>query len=248
MPRRRSPAYKAANRQQRARVSRRRRTTRRRMIQPRQHTPHDDGCMAWPAGEVVKRRGRRRRRRNARTQRPVSVTVHRTGTGRATELTTYTWASAPTAWDDAAAQMAAQVRKAKRKSEKAAKRRWKAHRESQKERKRTRWQATSQKGRSGNPFDSLPGMAGRTETTRHAQPTIPGSERRRAGMASRGSATSLTPELAAHILKLRLQGQTYREIGEATGHPPSTIRHWIRSGRAAAVVSAGGGGQTSSNT
>ena len=59
-----------------------------------------------------KRRGRRRR--NARTQKPVSVTVHRTGTGRATELTTYTWASAPTAWDDAAAQMVAQVRKAER--------------------------------------------------------------------------------------------------------------------------------------
>ena len=182
---------------------------------------------------------RRRRRRNARTQRPVSVTVHRTGTGRATELTTYTWASAPTAWDDAAAQMAAQVRKAKRKSEKAAKKRAVARKVSRKERHAEKWRAQYRKA-STSPFDGLPGLAGRSETTRARQPVMSSSERRQSGVAPRGSPSTLTPELAGRVLELRAEGMSYQRIGGETGHPATTVRYWVVSGRASVVSEAGG--------
>ena len=69
---------------------------------------------------------RRRRRRDARTQKPNSITVRRVGTGRATELTTFSWVNPPSAWDATAAGMAGQVRKAERQQKKVAKARGKA--------------------------------------------------------------------------------------------------------------------------
>lgn len=178
-----------------------------------------------------KRRGRRRR--NARTQKPVSVTVHRTGTGRATELTTYTWASAPTAWDAAAAGMAAQVRKAQGVQKKAARRRFIARAERRKEVKAEKWRRRFQTP-SDSPFMRLPGMAGQSIIHRR-QPVVSAEARQQSGIASRGSATTLTPELASTILTLRAQGLSYRRIAAEVQHPESTIRHWIGSGRAKAV-------------
>ena len=181
---------------------------------------------------------RRRRRRDARTQRPNSITVRRVGTGRATELTTFSWVNPPSAWDATAAGMAGQVRKAKRATDKRQKKaRW-ARRESVKEARAEKWRAKFRQT-SSSPFATLPGMGGRTETSRKPR-AITATERQAAGLASRGSSTSLTPELACTILKLRGQGASYREISEATGRPRATVGHWLRSGRATAVVSARG--------
>ena len=192
---------------------------------------HDDGFMVWQAGELVKKRGRRRR--NPRTQRPASITVRRVGTGRATELTTFSWVSPPTAWDAAAAAMSGQVRKAERQQKKVAKARGKARRESRKESKREGWRDKYRKG-SASPFENLPGMAGRTETTR-ARSVVSEDERRQTGMAHRGPASTLTPTLARQVLELRAAGMSYREIAQETGHPATTVRHWVVSGRASAV-------------
>ena len=179
-----------------------------------------------------KRRGRRRR--NSRTQQPVTVTRRMTGTGRATEETVYTWAEAPRPWDITAALMATQVRKSKRAKEKHQKLRRKASRENRREARAEAWRVKYRKPGS-SPFSALPGMGGRVETSRAAQPTITETERRRAGMASRGSPTTLTAETASAVLELRAEGLSYREIGQRTGHPATTIGHWLRTGRASAV-------------
>ena len=177
---------------------------------------------------------RRRRRRDARTQKPNSITVRRVGTGRATELTTFSWVSPPSAWDATAAAMAGQVRKAERQQKKVAKARGKARRESRKESKREGWRAKYRKT-SASPFENLPGMAGRTETGRAKQLTIPAGERRRNGLGARGSPSTLTPKLARTVLELRAAGLSYQRVAQETGHPASSLRHWVVSGRAAAM-------------
>ena len=189
-----------------------------------------------------KRRGRRRR--NARTQRPVSVTVHRTGTGRATELTTYTWASAPTAWDDAAAQMVAQVRKAERATDKRQKKARRARRESVKEARAEGWRARYRKP-SASPFDALPGMADRTGATiTRRQPTIPATERQRGGMASKGPASTLDHATATRILSLKAEDWTTAAIAKELGIPRTTLSKWLSTGRAQKVAAAVGEGLT----
>ena len=179
-----------------------------------------------------KRRGRRRR--NERTQRPVVVTRWRTGTGGTTELEESAWLRPPTGWDVTALAMRTQADKAKRLSEKRAKKVRKASRENRREAKAERWRARFRKP-GASPFNLLPGMASRVESGRAAPPVIPDTERRRAGMASRGSPTTLTTETASTVLELRAEGLSYREIGQRTGHPATTIGHWLRTGRASAV-------------
>ena len=63
---------------------------------------------------------------------------------------------------------------------------------------------------------------------------IEGREREKLGWASKGPATTLTPETALEIAGL-LESVSIKEIAERTGHPPSTVRHWIKSGRVAAL-------------
>ena len=63
------------------------------------------------------------------------------------------------------------------------------------------------------------------------QPKVDEQVRRAEGMARRGRATTLEPELARRIQGHRASGLTIRETAEAVGHPPSTVSHWIRSGR-----------------
>ena len=187
----------------------------------------------------MKRRGRRRR--NPRTQRPARVINSRTGVGRTTLLETSEWARPPTSWDVTALAMRVQVRKAEGIRKRAAKKRYIARAEARKESRAEAWRVKYRKPGS-SPFSALPGMGGRVETSRAAQPTITETERRRAGMASRGSPTTLTPETASAVLELRAEGMSYREIGQRTGHPESTVRHWIGTNRAAAVSR--GRGQT----
>ena len=130
--------------------------------------------------------------------------------------------------------MAAQVRKAQAHQKKQARRRYIARSEARREAKAEAWRARFRKP-GASPFMRLPGMSGPSATSARKQPVISADARRQAGMASRGSPTSLTLELAAHILELRAEGLSYQEIGERTGHPATTIRHWTVSGRAAAV-------------
>ena len=177
---------------------------------------------------------RRRRRRDARTQKPNSITVRRVGTGRATELTTFSWVSPPSAWDATAAAMAGQVRKSQRSAAKSAKKRAIAKKVSRREARAERVRAKYRKP-SASPFDALPGMAGRTETGRAKQLTIPAGERRRNGLGARGSPSTLTPELARTVLELRAAGLSYQRVAQETGHPASSLRHWVVSGRAAAM-------------
>ncbi len=183
---------------------------------------------------VKRRRGRGRRRRNSRTQRPVRIITQRTGVGRTTELETSEWLRPPSGWDLAALGMRVQANKAKRKQEKRAKARGKARRENQGEQKAERWRRKFQKP-SDSPFMRLPGMAGGAITHRRP-PVIPEDARRAAGTASKGSATTLSPELADAILELRAAGLSFRRIAAEVQHPESTVRHWIGSGRAEAVA------------
>ena len=205
---------------------------------PRSRATPGGGQRRHPKVHVMPRKRRGRRRRNARTQRPASVTVRRTGTGGATELTTFSWVSPPTAWDATAAQMRTQVKRAERAQKKRSKKRYIARLEDRKEGRRERWRSAYRKP-SANPFDNLPGLAGRTETTRVRQPTIPADARRAGGLASRGSATSLTPKLASTILELRRGGASYQEIAREIDRPLATVGHWVRTGRAAAVAVGG---------
>ena len=193
---------------------------------------------------MVKRRGRGRgrRRRNVRTQQPVRVTSRRTGAGGVTVEETYEWLRPPSGWDVAVAGMATEVRKAQAAQKRAARKRYIRRAEHRKESRAEAWRRKYQTP-GDSPFMRLPGMSGRGETTnRRRQSTISATERQQSGLASRGSRSTLTPETAAHILELRTGGMSYREIGERTGHPATTIRHWIVSGRASAVT--GDRGQT----
>ena len=54
------------------------------------------------------------------------------------------------------------------------------------------------------------------------------------GLATRGPATTLSPELAREVLKLRESGTTIAVIGKRVSRSPSTVAKWLRSGRAAA--------------
>ena len=185
-----------------------------------------------------KRRGRRRR--NARTQQASSITVSRTGTGRATELTTFSWVSPPSSWDMAAAGMAAQVRRVKHQQEKRGKVRGKARRESVKESKAEKWRRKYQKP-SDSPFMRLPGMDG-AAITRRRHPVIPAEARRAGGLASRGPRTTLTAETARAILSLTAEGQSVSAIAASLGIPRTTLGKWLSTGRVQKVVAAVGEG------
>ena len=186
---------------------------------------------------VKRRRGRGRRRRNQRTQRPVRITITRTGAGRTTELSTFEWSRPPTGWDVAALGMRVQVQKAQARQKKQARKRYISRAEHRKESRAERWRRKYQTP-GDSPFMRLPGMAGGAITHRR-QPVISADTRRRAGVASRGAASTLTPETAAHILELRAEGMSYRRIAADVQHPESTIRHWIGSGRAEAAAKDG---------
>ena len=183
---------------------------------------------------VKRRRARGRRRRNSRTQRPVRILTKRTGVGRTTEVETSEWLRPPTSWDLAALAMRVQVHKSEAKRKRRARRRYINRVENQKEARAERWRARFRKS-TDSPFSSLPGMSERTGATHRKPPAVPPEERQQSGMASRGSATTLGPELASTILELRAEGVSYRRIAAEVQHPESTIRHWIGSGRAEAV-------------
>ena len=110
-----------------------------------------------------------------------------------------------------------------------------------KEQRAERWRAKYRKANS-SPFSALPGMQGRVESGGRTPPVVSEDERRELGLASRGSRSTLGVELATHVLELRAEGQSYQKIAAAVGCPQSTIRHWVVSGRAAAVSK--GRGQT----
>ena len=65
---------------------------------------------------------------------------------------------------------------------------------------------------------------------------IPEKERGRRGLAPRGKASTLTPTVASTILEMRAAGHTIAAVAEELGHPPATISHWLRTGRAKAVA------------
>ena len=66
--------------------------------------------------------------------------------------------------------------------------------------------------------------------------TIGDTERRQAGMASRGPTSSLTPELAQVVTDMMAGGASTKEIAKAAGVSPPTVRRWTRTGRVAAVL------------
>ena len=76
---------------------------------------------------------------------------------------------------------------------------------------------------------------GGSATTTQTPKVIPAQERRSSGMASKGPRTTLTPETALEIAGLLESGVSIKGIAERTGHPASTVRHWVRSGRVAAL-------------
>ena len=159
--------------------------------------------------------------------------MHRTGVGKATETTTYSFTNPPSSWDATAAMMAGQVRKAKQVQKKQARRRYINRVENRKEQRAEAWRRRYQTP-GDSPFMRLPGMAGGAPG-RRKQPVVAPEVRRQSGVAPRGSATTLGPELASTILELRAEGVSYRRIAAEVQHPESTIRHWIGSGRAEAV-------------
>ena len=71
--------------------------------------------------------------------------------------------------------------------------------------------------------------------TKQQPNVIPAQERRANGWASRGPRSTLTPELALEIAGLLESGVSIEGIAKRTGHPASTVRHWVRSGRVAAL-------------
>ena len=80
------------------------------------------------------------------------------------------------------------------------------------------------------------GMGGSSAPITKQQPKIiPAQERRANGWASRGPRSSLTPATALEIAGLLESGVSIKGIAERTGHPASTVRHWVRSGRVAAL-------------
>ena len=88
--------------------------------------------------------------------------------------------------------------------------------------------------RSGQPPEV--GMGGSSAPITKQQPRlIPPQERRANGPASRGPRSSLTPETALEIAGLLESGVSIKGIAGRTGHPASTVRHWVRSGRVAAL-------------
>ena len=185
---------------------------------------------------MPRKRRRGRRRRNPRTQRPARITNRRTGTGGTIQLETSEWLRPPTSWDVTALAMLVQVRKAEAQRKKQARKRYISRVENMKEARAERWRARFRKP-TESPFSNLPGMSGRVGVTAtRRQPVISAEARLQAGMASRGSRSTLTGELANTILELRAEGMSYRRIAAEVQHPESTIRHWIGSGRAEAVA------------
>ena len=79
-------------------------------------------------------------------------------------------------------------------------------------------------------------MGGSSAPITKQQPRlIPPQERRANGLASRGPRSSLTPATALEIAGLLESGVSIKGIAERTGHPASTVRHWVKSGRVAAL-------------
>ena len=80
------------------------------------------------------------------------------------------------------------------------------------------------------------GMGGSSAPITKQQPKIiPAQERQANGWASRGPRSSLTPATALEIAGLLESGVSIKGIAERTGHPASTVRHWVKSGRVAAL-------------
>ena len=119
------------------------------------------------------------------------------------------------------------------------KRRRKASREAVKESKAERWRAKYRRA-GDSPFNNLPGMASRVESRRAAQPVIPDTERRRAGMASRGAASTLDPQTAQRILSLMAEDWTITAIAKELETPRTTLSRWLSSGRVEKVAAAVG--------
>ena len=188
----------------------------------------------------MKRRGRRRR--NVRTQQPVRVTQIRTGAGGVTVLETYEWMRPPSGWDIAVAGMSTQVRKARAHQKKQARRRFIARSEARREAKAEAWRARYRKPGT-SPFNALPGMANHSAPINRRPPAIPADARRRAGMASRGAASTLDPQTAQHILSLMAEGWTITAIAKELGIPRTTLSRWLSSGRAEKVAAAVGEGR-----
>ena len=79
-------------------------------------------------------------------------------------------------------------------------------------------------------------MGGSSAPITKQQPRlIPAKERKANGLASRGPRSTLTPETALEIARLLETGVAIKGIAERTSHPASTVRHWIKSGRVAAL-------------
>ena len=106
-----------------------------------------------------------------------------------------------------------------------------------KTRRREYWQK-----RAGHREIGMGQGQGGSATTTQTPNVIPAQERRANGLASRGPRSSLTPELALEIAGLLESGVSIEGIAKRTGHPASTVRHWVRSGRVAAL------GRTQQNT
>ena len=73
-------------------------------------------------------------------------------------------------------------------------------------------------------------MGGSSAPITKQQPRlIPARERQASGLANKGPRTTLTPETALEIAGL-LESVSIKKIAERTGHPASTVRHWVKVG------------------
>ena len=99
-----------------------------------------------------------------------------------------------------------------------------------KTRRREYWQK-----RAGHRESGMGQGQGGSATTTQTPNVIPAQERRANGLASRGPRSSLTPATALEIAGLLESGVSIKGIAERTGHPASTVRHWVKSGRVAAL-------------
>ena len=173
------------------------------------------------------------------------ITRRMVGTGRTTEEETSEWMRAPTGWDLTALAMRIQADKARRRQEKRTKRRRAAVREHRKEARAERWRRKYQTP-SDSPFMRLPGMAGAAITHRR-QPVVSADVRRKAGMASKGAASTLDHETSKRILSLMAEDWTITAIAKELGIPRTTLSRWLSSGRVAKVAAAVGERPTHKN-
>ena len=140
--------------------------------------------------------------------------------------------------DQSAATLRYLRSKAGREARKAARERATARRKSAKVRRQAKWARRAWGARRAAGLSLLDAVSGTNIVTAPQEPRkISPDLRKTQGMAKRGPAPLLTPELAGEILSHLEEGLSVAETARAVSQPDRRVRNWVSRGRLQTMAS-----------